>query len=118
MMTGIFVSKGMTVAVPPGGFKIGFGDDGSLTSNLTLHLHFDVCPTWVQLSLRHLQDAMQRRAARQAAWSGTDGKEQASALEHEFEASMQAMMAAATAIDAFYSTVKTHVALPKTLIEQ
>jgi hypothetical protein len=117
-MTGIFVSKGMTLAVPPGGFTIGFGNDGKATSNLTLHVRFDVCPSWADISLRHLQDAKQRRVGRQLAWDGTNEQEKAGALEREFEASMQAIMAAAIAIDAFYSIVKEHVLLPKSLVER
>jgi len=64
-MTGIFISRGMTVAVPAGGLTIGIGDDGNFTGNLTLHVRFDVCPTWTELSLRHLQEAKAKRADRE-----------------------------------------------------
>jgi len=37
----------MAVAVPPGGLTIGIGADGKLTGSLTLHVRFDVCPTWI-----------------------------------------------------------------------
>lgn len=108
----------MTVAIPAGGLTIGIGDDGNFTGNLTLHVRFDVCPTWVELSLRHLEDAKIKRADREAAWAGTNENLKASALEREFEASMQAIMAAAIAIDAFYSIMQTHVVLPPSLVEQ
>lgn len=117
-MAGIFIPRGMTVAIPAGGLTVGIGDGSNFTGNCTLHVRFDVCPTWVELSLRHLEDAKTKRAGREAAWAGTNENLKASALEREFEASMQAIMAAAIAIDAFYSIMQTHVVLPPSLVEQ
>jgi hypothetical protein len=94
------------------------GEDGRLKGNLVLHVRFDVCPTWVELALRHLDDAKAKRAARDIAWLGTDEQEKAAALEREFESSMQAVMAAAIALDAFYSIMQTHVKLPPQLVTQ
>jgi hypothetical protein len=111
---GIFVSRGMTISIPPGGLTLGPGAAGSVT----VHVRFDVCPTWTELALRHLQNAKEKRAAREIAWAGTNADEKAAALEREFEASMQAIMAAAIALDAFYSMVKGHVALPQSLTEK
>jgi len=115
-MAGIFISRGMTVAVPPGGLTIGIGATGSSTSNVILHVRFDVCPTWTELALRHLDDAKARRTAREIAWAGTNEEDKAASLEREFEASMQAIMAAAIALDAFYSLMQTHVQLPPSLV--
>jgi len=117
-MAGIFISRGMTVAIPAGGLTIGIGDDGNFTGNLTLHVRFDVCPTWVELSLRHLEEAKAKRADRVAAWIGTNENLKASTLEREFEASMQAILSAAIAIDAFYSIMQTHVMLPPSLLDR
>ena len=117
-MAGIFISGGMTVAIPPGGLIFGFGEDGNATGNLTLHVRFDVCPTWIELALRHLDDAKARRTTREIAWAGTKEDEKAATLEREFESSMQAIMAVAIAIDAFYSLMQTHVKLPQSLITQ
>jgi hypothetical protein len=115
-MAGIFISRGMTVAVPAGGLTIGVGADGKTTGNLVLHVRFDVCPTWIELALRHRDDAKARRAARDIAWTGPNEEEKAATLEREFEASMQAVMAAAIALDAFYSLLQTHVKLSPGLI--
>ncbi|MFO1431563.1 MAG: hypothetical protein U1F76_15700 [Candidatus Competibacteraceae bacterium] len=117
-MAGIFISRGMTVAIPAGGLTIGIGDDGNFTGNLILHVRFDVCPTWVELSLRHLEEAKAKRVDREAAWVGTDENLKASTLEREFEASMQAIMSAAIAIDAFYSIMQTHVVVPPNIVDQ
>ena len=108
-MTGIFISRGMTIAVPVGGLTITFGHDGKPNANLKLHVRFDVCSTWCELALRHLADARSRCADRIVAWAGTNEDYKATSLEREFEASMQAIMAAATALDAFYSVIQTHV---------
>src|SRR5262245_1253846 len=110
-MVGIFISRGMTVAVPFGGLDL-------RTGNLALHVRFDVCPTWSELALRQLEDAKAKRAAREAAWAGSNEEHKAATLEREFEASMQAIMAAAITIDAFYSIIQTHVQLPAGLNEQ
>lgn len=117
-MAGIFISRGMTVSIPDGGLTIGIGDDGKSTSSLTLHVGFDVCPTWVELALRHLADANGKSIERTAAWSGSNEEIKASTLEREFEASMQAIMAAAISIDAFYSLIQPHVKLPTSIVEQ
>jgi len=117
-MAGISISRGMTVAVPVGGLTIGIGDNGNVTGNLALHVRFDVCPTWMEIALRNLQEAKANRADREAAWAGTDEEQKAATLEREFEASMQAIMAAAIAVDAFYSLMQTHVVLPPSLVEQ
>ena len=50
-----------------------------------------------------------------AAWAESDDNNKAETLEREFEASMQAAMAAAVAIDAFYSVLQAHVELPPSL---
>lgn len=108
----------MIVSIPAGGLAIGIGGDGNFTGNLTLHVRFDVCPTWVELSLRHLEEAKAKRADREAAWAGTNEGLKASTLEREFEASMQAVMSAAIAFDAFYSIMQTHVVLPPSLVDR
>lgn len=117
-MSGVFISRGMTVGIPAGGFTISLGQDGVPAPSLTLHVHFDVCPTWCELSLSHLTAAKSHRVARVAAWAGTNEGDKGQTLEREFEASMQASMAAAIALDAFYSAIQTHVKLPPTLVEQ
>lgn len=111
-MTGIFVKRGMTISVPPGGLTLTIGDDARVTGSLTLHVHFDVCPTWIDLSLRHLGAARAARVVRDCAWSGTDDEAKSEAMEREFESSMQAIVAVAIAIDAFYAVLRRHVSLP------
>lgn len=100
-MTGVFIARGMTVVVPAGGFTLSIGDEGKLSGSLTLHVHHDVCPTWLELASRHLSDAEERKRARVSAWNSDDQDARAATLEAEFEFSMQAIMAAAIAVDFF-----------------
>jgi hypothetical protein len=120
-MAGVFITRGMTVAIPAGGLKISLGHDPA--ASVTLHVHFDVCPTWCELAMAHLETAKSRQADRSVAWQATEEtenvvNEKARTLEREFESSMQAIMAAAIAIDAFYAVLQPHVGLEPELIEK
>lgn len=117
-MAGIYITRGMTVGISSGGFSLSIGDDGKLNSSLTLHVRFDVCPTWIEIALRHLNTAIEARVNRQVSWAGTDEDAKATALEREFDASMQAIMAAAIALDAFYAILQPLVVLPPLLVER
>jgi hypothetical protein len=116
-MVGVFITKGMTVAIPPGGLRLSIGEDGTPSDTLTIHVHFDVCPTWLDVALKHLRTAKRRRTERVSAWIGTDENAKARALEKEFESSMQAIMASAIALDAFYAGVQARINLPAALVE-
>jgi hypothetical protein len=121
-MPGVFISRGMTVAVPAGGLKISIGPDAPAAS-ITLHVHFDVCPTWCELATGHLAAAKAHKSARVVAWQQSEDvtgavDEKAQTLEREFEASMQAIMAAAIALEAFYSAVLERINLPKDIVEK
>src|SRR5450631_311523 len=80
--------------------------------------HFDACPTWLELAVRHLSDAQVARDARITAWRDGDERSKTGALEWEFETSMQATMASAIAVDAFYAVVQSRVHLPQSLIDE
>jgi hypothetical protein len=83
-----------------------------------LHVRFDVCPSWIDLVLKHLANANEAKLRRDEVWHKPDEDEKAAVLEREFEASMQAIMAAAIALDAFYAIVKGHVNLPTSVLEK
>lgn len=116
-MPGIFVSRGMQLVIPS--FSIRIGDDGQLEGDpITFHVRFDVCPTWIQVAKRHLDDAQLARARRDVAWSGSDEDAKAKSFEAEFEASMQAIMAAAISWDAIYAILREHVTIPPDMSEK
>lgn len=116
-MTGVFIARGMTLTIPH--LTLSIGDDGNLKDggSLTLHVHYDVCPTWLDLAARHLADAEERKLARVAAWQSDDQEARATTLEREFESSMQAVMAAAIAVDSFYLALRDKTNIDKETIE-
>jgi hypothetical protein len=118
-MAGVFITRGMTITIPSGGLRISFGAEAA-EPTVTLHVHFDVCPTWCELAMRYLilEAAKAAAEARKIAWqmaedtpAANDAK--ALALEKEFEASMQAVMAAAIAVDALYAALQGHIEIPE-----
>jgi len=107
---GVFIMQGMGVRIPVGGLRIGFGPDG-LTSELTLHVAVDACPTWLQVAEEHLSTAKAANTRlKEAAKAGNEsdiGRE----LEADLKASMQSIVASATAVDGLYAELKQHVGL-------
>ena len=116
-MPGIFITRGMTVSIPA--FSMRIDNDGNVQGPpLTLHVRFDVCPSWVQVAKRHLDAATTAKTARDIAWRGNDNTAKSLAVEAEFEASMQAVMAAAIAWDAVYAIIKQHVDIPDPMLKK
>jgi hypothetical protein len=114
-MAGIFISRGMTLSVPPNGLSLSLDKNGKLDGKLTLHVRFDICPTWIEIARRHMQDALVKKVLREEAWSSPDESQRASTLEAECEASMQAIMAAAIALESFYAIVQHNIEIPEEL---
>ncbi|MBW4420381.1 MAG: hypothetical protein KME13_14295 [Myxacorys californica WJT36-NPBG1] len=112
---GIFITQGMTVGIPAGGFTIKIDEKGELNADLKLHVHYDVCPVWLKLAFQHLLEAEERNKEVIAAWKTPDNNRVAQALESEFESGMQAIMSGAIAVDAFYASVKDKISLPEEL---
>lgn len=116
-MPGIFISRGMSISIPS--FSIRIRENGQLHGDpITLHVRFDVCPTWIQVAKRHLDAALLARDHRNKVWRGEDEDAKAKALEAEFESSMQAIMAAAIAWDAVYAILREHVIIPPAMSEK
>ncbi len=109
----VFINKGIGVRVPPGGLRLEVGADGSLAGSLSLHLSLATWPYWLTLATRHARTACDARMSFHVA---ADDAARGAALEAEFAAGMQAVVCAAVAIDAFYTTVKDKVALPATTL--
>jgi hypothetical protein len=109
---GIFISKGMRVGIPAGGFRLTITESGEVDGTLVLHAARDVTPHWFSIALGHLVQAESDHPRLAPAWQRQDNEEITRVLEAEFVSSMQAMMSAATAIDAFYAAVKEHVPIP------
>jgi len=117
-MKGVFIKKGMTVAIKPGDFKFTVDEKGAVKAEVVLSLHYDVMPTWIKLAIDHLESCKAWNQSRQDAWKGNDEEQKAGTLEKEFETSMQSIIAMAIAIDSFYGTVKSKINIPKELTDK
>ena len=105
-------------AIRAGGLVIATGQDADPASSTTSHVQFDACPTWLELAVRHLSDAQVAQAARIDTWKDADEYSKSGALQWEFEASIQAIVASGIAVDAFYAVVQTKVYLPQSLTDE
>lgn len=72
----------------------------------------------MRVALGHLASANAVRGKRDAIWAGNDEYAKILVLDEEVNSSMQAIMAAAIAIDAFYAVIQEHVKIPSILRDQ
>lgn len=113
---GIFITRGMSVGIPSGGLTLKLDEQGGISVDpIKLHVHYDVCPSWLEIAFKHLLEAEEQNKEVIAAWRTPDDHQLARALEAEFESGMQAIMSGAIAIDAFYAAVKDKISLPEDL---
>jgi hypothetical protein len=117
-MSRVSSSRAVAVDTPAGVLLGAMGRDAEPASVPTSHVHFDVCPTWLELAIRHLSDARVAQGARIETWKDADEHSKTGALEWEFGASIQAIMASAIAVDALYAVVQSRVHLPQSLIDE
>jgi hypothetical protein len=98
------------------GVVILFDEEHSVSGAAIAPPSFNVCSKWLELSIRHVQDAQVAKHARVTAWEGTDEAAKAAGLEWEFETSTQAIVACGIAVDAFAAPLRT--GLPPWLIDK
>lgn len=103
---GILISRGASVRIPKDGLRISLGPDGKITGEpLRLEISLNFVGHWMRVALAQLgfcEDARNRHLAVEE----KDGAVIGPHLEDECVAGMVAIMAAATAIDAFYAALK------------
>jgi len=104
--------------MPAGDLVVAVGEDSEPANSPNSRVHFDFCPTWLELAIRHLSDAQVAQGARIETWKDADEYSKTGALEWEFGASIQAIMASGIAVDAFYAVVQSRVHLPQSLIDE
>lgn len=115
-MPGVFITRGMTLTIPQ--IILTESENGKIELQPIVPLvRFDVCPSWIQIANSHLDRALEAEKNRNSAWTSTDENLKAKALENEFEASMQAIMSAAIAWDAFYEILKQYVDISEQTIK-
>lgn len=88
-------------------------DEGTITSSesvsvvVTTHLWL----RWADIAIQREHEARSARSKANATKAG-GGSDFVVAIDNELDASMQAIVSAAFAIDAFYSAVKPHITIP------
>jgi hypothetical protein len=117
-VSGVSSYREMATEMPAVGLAISLDESVGEAADSTAHVRFDVCPTWLELAIRHLSDAQVAQVARVTAWKGADENSKAGALEWEFEASIQSIMASSIALDAFCTAVQPKVQPPQSTVSQ
>ena len=117
-MSSLSTPRTQTVANSADDLVVAIGQDAEPANRPTCHVPFDVCSTWLELAMHHLSDAQVAQGARIETWKDADEPKKTGALEWEFGASIQAIMASGIAVDAFYAAVQSRVHLPQSLIDE
>jgi hypothetical protein len=110
MGNGIFISKGMSLTIS--NIRLSFDADGDSNGSMSLDLRFDTCSAWLKVALKQRELSLAAETKRVEAWGGTDENAKGETIEDEFLASIQAIVAAASAIDAFYAIIKDSSPVP------
>ncbi|HEY3179357.1 MAG TPA: hypothetical protein VGL25_10805 [Casimicrobiaceae bacterium] len=106
---GPYVIKGMPVGVSH--FSISMDENGNVTADLRLNVGLDVTHHWLGIAIQHVETCNGAKGIVDRAWRNGDANAFA-LLEQEFTDAMQAVAAAAFALDAFYACVKEHAPVP------
>jgi hypothetical protein len=105
---GIHLTRGMNLQLS--GLTFYFNDDGTVdTPDIQVRVSINLYVYWLEIAWRHLSDATAAHAALRSTWEGDDAEAKSEALEQDFAASMQCVVAAAVAVDAFYAMVRDFV---------
>lgn len=109
---GIFLMQGQRLSLSS--FSISINDDGEVTSEgPTLSTGVEMTPYWLAIAATHANSCARLVSKTNEAWNTNDPKKQVAALNAEFSAALQAITAAAFAIDALYATLKEVMPVPE-----
>jgi len=117
-VSGIFVTRGMSLRIPKGGLSIGIGSEGDVNSSVRCEVLLDMASYWYEIGLRHVTEASLARQELLIAVENQSDEAKGAALEKEFTAGMQAVVASATALDALYASVSDRFDVPDSLLLQ
>jgi len=111
----LFLTDGMQLTIS--GLSITIGADGKCeAAPATFSTCLDMCPYWLEIAYAHLLRTEQAYNDLLSARETKNNEGIGDALQAEFIAGMQTMMASAIAIDAYYACIKERVEIPKELI--
>lgn len=110
---GIRLQRGTRLRLSNLSFSI--APDGSVASDVSFSVAVDFTPYWLEIAADQVALAEERHTALLDALHAENEDRMDAAMQRECKASMQAMAAAAIALDAFYGVVKDMVELPTDL---
>jgi hypothetical protein len=113
---GVYVTEGAEFTIH--GFQITLGADGPEASISSVSLRQDLCRHWLRIAVEHVKDAVAANNDLRDAEARGQDTELSLPLELEFRASMQAIVSAAIAFDAFYAAVKDRISIQKTQTDE
>lgn len=115
---GVFVTEGARLVIPRGGLTLRLSDEGEIEPDpIVLHVGLDTCPYWLEIATAHVWAAAEVNEDLKQAVDEEDAERSGQDLQHEFISGMQAIVAAAVAIDALYAAIKERIDLPEGLID-
>lgn len=113
---GVFIANGMRLKLSNISFTL--GPDGDLVDGtLTVSVGLDMCPHWLEIAFDHFVAADEANEQAKLAISASDENAKGEALQREFRAGMQSIVACNVAIDALYANIKDAVEFPPELTE-
>lgn len=113
--SGLFITKGMLINFD--NFSLKIGDDGEIeVGQVSISTALDMCPYWLDIAYEHLLLTEQAHNDLMVAKELDNGEMIGKALSTEFTSGMQAIMASAIAIDAFYACIKERIEIHEDLI--
>jgi hypothetical protein len=110
---GIYVTKGMAIGVPK--LSIAVDDGGQFKADIDLHVVLDTTNHWFSIAIDHVIACESASKALGPVWEEGDDGAALPLLEDEFSSGMQAAVATAVGLDAFYASLKEAVSIPPDL---
>lgn len=108
--------KGAKVGIPDGGLRISMDGQGRPHASISMHMAVDVTPIWLDIAVSRAIASESRREEVLARATGADADGLTSAMEGQVAETMQCVLAAAVAIEAFYGVVSRDFKIPTDLV--
>lgn len=113
----VFLTRDMNFIIPAGGLTLKLGSDGVEAEPLRYQLNLQLLPFWLEIAILHVLEAQSAHEALIQACRSGSNEDKGEALRAEFIASMQAVIAGATVIEAFHAAVKRCIDVPPETLE-
>lgn len=102
----IFVAEGMSLSLND--LALAIDESGGVSGGqMSIDLAYDTCVAWARIALERRSAAIKAMSTRRQAWENAAlPAAKALAIEYEFDASMQCIVASAASVDALYNHLR------------